>query len=349
MRTPIGTAGHALAHLDAATLAVDLLRAAGSDRQISDVLLGNCFGPGGNPARVAAIAAIGPGTPGATIDRQCASGLAAVALAAAAVRPGQVLLAGGTESASTAPTRIDHHTGQPYAQAPMAPPGHPDPHLGAAADALAESLGISRQRQDEYAARSHHLAATACADGTFDTEILPLEQLSRDERPRPGLTCDRLARLRPAFGGTATPGNACGISDGAAILRVEFGTQPGLVIRDTVTVGCDPALPGLGAGLAINALLERNTLRSSDIDAVEITEAFASVALAAIEIADLRLETVCAQGGAIGYGHPWGASGAILLVRLFSRLVRADTGRLGIAACAVGGGQGMAMLMERRG
>ena len=363
-RSPIGTAGMAFADVDVVGLAAPLLAEAagsvGGAGAIDEVVLGNCLGPGGNVARVAALAAgLGFSTPGVTVDQQCASGLQAVAQAAALVRAGaaRTVLAGGAESASTAPWRFwppAEAGAEPrrYTRAPFAPPGFPDPSMGTGADALARHLGISRECQDAYAARSHGLAQRSRDGGVFDGEIVAIGGVSRDERPRPGLTADRLARLPPAFGtgGTATAGNSSGVSDGAALLTVTADPEPaGLAIRSFLTVGCDPAMPGLGAAAAITELLRRNGIRAADVGAVEITEAFASVALAAVELAGLDEASVCSDGGAIGYGHPWGASGAVLLVRLFSRMVRAGGSQFGVAACAVGGGLGMAMLLERTG
>ncbi|MDQ6658380.1 MAG: thiolase family protein [Actinomycetota bacterium] len=351
----------AFAGVDVLGLAAPLLTASlnGLD-SVDEVILGNCMGPGGNIARAAALAAgLGIHTPGVTVDRQCGSGLEAVAQAAALVRAGsaRTVLAGGVESASTAPWRFWPPTEsggelRRYTQAPFAPEGFPDPSMGAGADALARHLGISRERQDAYAARSHQLAARSVSSGTFDAEIVAVQDVSTDQRPRDWITIERLGRLPPAFGigGTATAGNSCGVSDGAAVLTVvaEPGAQ-GLAILDVVTVGCDPAMPGLGAAAAITKLLRANDLRPTDIGAVEITEAFASVALAAIELTGLDESSVCADGGAIGYGHPWGASGAVLLVRLFARMTRAVGPRLGIACCPIGGGLGTAMLLERVG
>lgn len=384
-RTAIGTAGSAFGAVDATGLVAPLLAEAaglsinpGDDEkppfepplQIDEVILGNCLGPGGNIARVAALAAgLGDQVPGVTVDRQCGSGLEAVAQAAALVRSGaRRVLAGGVESASTAPWRYwppqsPDAAPRRYTRAPFAPAGFPDPSMGAAADALAERMGISRERQDRYAERSHRLAAASVSNGTFEDEILPVAGIFRDQRPRAGMTVHRLSRLRPAFSdsettaatastvGTATAGNCCGISDGAALLTVtsEPGDAPGLAVRAVATVGCDPALPGLGAAAAIREVLDRSGIGVAEIGAVELTEAFATVALATIELAGIPTEVVCSDGGAIGYGHPWGASGAVLLVRLFSRMVRTDGPAVGLAACAIGGGLGMAMVVERVG
>jgi acetyl-CoA C-acetyltransferase len=368
-RTPIAAAGHALAGLDAPGLAAPVLaalaadvRAAWGDRPgVDDVVLGNCRGPGGNVARIAALAAgLGEAVPGVTLDRQCGSGLDAVRLAAALVGAGQadVVLAGGVESASTAPDGPRH-------RARFTPAGHPDPDMGEAADATARHLGIPRARQDAYAARSHAAAVSAAAAGRFDAELVPVAGLARDPRPRPGLDVARLGRFRPAFSpsGTVTAGNACGIDDGAAAVavvaeqwRAEAGV-PGLRVLATAAVGTDPALPPLAAAPAVRAVLARADRRLRDVAVLEVTEAFAAQLLACTDALGLDplgpdADRVCPDGGAIAIGHPWSASGALLVVRLFARLVRRPDvapGTLGLAACAIGGGQGLAVLVERVG
>ncbi|WP_280253735.1 thiolase family protein [Nocardia abscessus] len=362
-RTPIGNAGHGLADVTVVDLAAPVLRAvlasvrgAGIDAEVDDVVLGNCLGPGGDPARVAALrAGMGVHVPGVTVDRQCGSGLDAVMQAALRVRSGadELVLAGGVESASTAPWRFWPPTGDAepvrYIRAPFAPQGFPDPDMGVAADDLARARGISRERQDAYAARSHTLAAGA----DFSAEIVPIGDVRRDERIRAGMTATRLARLRPSFGveGTATAGNSCGISDGAAAMAVTTESMaaglPALRILGCAVAGSDPALPGLGPVPAIRKLLRRTGFRVEDLGVIEITEAFASVVLAVADELGLDESTICPQGGAIAMGHPWGASGAILLVRLASQMLAADGTALGLAACAIGGGQGIAVLVER--
>ena len=373
-RTAIGTAGHAFAGSDVVALTAPVLdavarAAAPLDRPVDDVIIGNCMGPGGNIARVSALAAgLGDGVPGMTVDRQCGSGLDAVLLAASRVRAGdaELVLAGGAESASTAPWRFWPPDGdaapQRYERAPFTPTGSPDPGMGESADELARMRGISRQRQDEYAARSHELSFAARERGRFDAEIVPVDAVTRDERPRAGLDARRLSRLRPSFGadGTATAGNSCGVSDGAAAVAVcteSAARGAGLPYLRVVAgaVAADRSdLPGLGTSAAVERLLRRPAVADrgvamSDVDAVEITEAFASVVLAAVDDLDLRLDTVCAEGGAIGLGHPWGASGTILLLRLMSRMLCPaidPAPRYGLAACAIGGGQGLAVLLE---
>ncbi|WP_072805624.1 thiolase family protein [Rhodococcoides yunnanense] len=362
-RTPIGNAGHGFAALTTTDLAapvlaavVNTVRESGCSDSVDDVVLGNCLGQGGDPARIAALAAgLGIEVPGVTLDRQCGSGLDAVMQAATRIRSGddQLIIAGGVESASTAPWRF--WPPQPgsdpvrYTRAPFAPEGFPDPDMGVAADHLALKMGIGRDRQDAYAARSHALAAAS----DFGAEIVPIAGIDTDERIRPNMTQHRLARLRPSFttDGTATAGNSCGISDGAAALAVTTESRarglPALRVLGSAVAGSDPALPGLGPVPAIEKVLRRTGVALGDIGIVEMTEAFASVVLGVTDSLGIDIGIVCPQGGAIAMGHPWGASGAILLVRLASQMLVDGGPELGLAACAIGGGQGIAMIVER--
>lgn len=401
-RTWIGTAGHghrARTEVDLAAAVlravVDDARALGIAADVADVVLGCCTGPGGNVARVAALASgLGVEVPGLTVDRQCGSGLAAVLLAAQQVRAGGagLVLAGGTESASTARTRTPGSgpaTGS--ARAAFTPVPWADPEMGAAADSLARSRGVTRERQEAYAARSHARALDAHAAGRFDAETVgigtarggsssrgPRETsratsstgpsrapagargpLDRDERAR-RLDPSRLARLPAAFttGGTVTAGTASPVSDGAAVvavvpeaLRRALGV-PGLRVVASATVGCDPAEPGWGPVPATRTALDRAGWSVGDLAAVEVVEAFAAQVLAVTDALGLDpLGTdarVCPDGGALALGHPWGASGAVSVVRLFSRLVRAGApaGTRGLATAAAGGGLGVAALVE---
>ncbi|GAA3607295.1 thiolase family protein [Nonomuraea rosea] len=359
-RTPIGTAGHAFKELAVERLAAPVIAAVARDvagRRADDVVLGNCMGPGGNVARVSALAAgLGHEVPGLTVDRQCGSGLAAILVAGQAVRAGEMdfVIAGGVESASTAPLRTHRGAAQPYDRAPFAPDGHPDPDMGPAAEALAAACGISRERQDTYACRSHAKALAAC----FDEEIVAIGERSRDQRPRP-LRAASLARLPAAFvaGGTVTAGNSSPISDGAAAValvpeRLRAGL-PGMRLVAGAVTGCDPALPGWGPVPAVRRVLARAGVDMDRIAAVEIVEAFAAQVLAVTDALGLDPlgadgERVCSGGGALALGHPWGATGAVVVTRLFSRLVRAGApaGTMGLAAAAVGGGLGVAALFE---
>ncbi|MEV4646136.1 thiolase family protein [Saccharopolyspora sp. NPDC049357] len=360
-RSPIGEAGGLLRNVEADRLAAPVLRAVLDDagiERVDDVLLGNVLGPGGNPARVAALrAGLGEATPGMTIDRQCASGLSAITTAASMVSGDEFFLAGGVESPSTAPWRAwrPRNATEPprfYQRAPFAPSDIGDPDMGPAADLVAAEAGIGRERQDAFAARSHARAVAAQDAGRFDAELVPIGSATSDERPRRGFTPERLARFRPAFtpDGTATAANSCGISDGAAAVLVTSEEQraklgvPGLRLIGWQTSGVDPNRLGLGAVPAMRALCEQRTP-----EVVEFNEAFAGQALACLDAAGLDDELAGPDGGAIALGHPWGASGAVLVVRLFSRMVRQDGPRIGMAALSSGGGLGVATMWERVG
>jgi len=371
-RTPISTRGmrlrgrsvHELAAPVIRRCLADAERAIGSSLAVGDVVLGNCMGPGGNIARLSALAAdLDVSVPGMTIDRQCGSGLSAIITASDAIRAGdsRLLLAGGAESASTAPLRIAH--GVPYARAAFSPTGFPDPEMGPAAQELAAAFGIDRDRQDAYAERSHRLALVQLEAGGFDNELVALDELGRDDSPRERMTdlLPRFPSLYPTLDGPATgsvtAGNSCRISDGAAVVAIvstgSRGDAPGLALLAHATIGCDPALPGIGPVAAVNQVLAVAGVSLDDIAAFEIVEAFAAQSLAVLYSLGLATHDfvdprVCSGGGALALGHPWGASGAVSVVRLFTRLVRegAPAGSLGIATAAVGGGMGVAALFE---
>jgi acetyl-CoA C-acetyltransferase len=371
-RTPIATTGGRLSRVTAEQLAAhaigasveDAARATDAKPVVGDVVLGNCMGPGGNTARLAVLAAgLETTVPGMTIDRQCGSGLASIVASAQAIRAGdeRMQIAGGVESASTAPTRsVD---GVAYARAPFAPDGFPDPEMGPAAQNLAELHGIGRGKQDEYAARSHRLALDAQLAGRFDEELVAVDGVSADDGPRVGMPAmlGRFPLLFPGIGGaspgTLTAGNSCRISDGAAAValvpKARRGSAPGLAIVATATIGCDPALPGIGPVAAVNQALADAGISLDDVAAFEIVEAFAAQTLAVLLQLDLMRNgvvdrRVCSDGGALALGHPWGASGAVSVVRLFSRLVRAGApaGSFGVATAAIGGGMGVAAVFE---
>ncbi len=358
-RSPIGTRGRALARLRLEELAAPVIRSALADAEavtgaplaVADVLLGNCMGPGGNPGRIAALAAgLGHEVTGGTVDRQCGSGLAAIIDAAVTIRAGdeRIRIAGGAESASTAPVRaVD---GIPYQRAPFAPDGFADPEMTRAAEDLAVHDALSRARQDAYAARSHARARAARAAGRFDAELVPVAGVASDDVI--GNVERVLPRLAPLFpGGTLTAGTSTRISDGAAaVVLGPAGVAPGLAVRAWAVVGCDPALPGVGAAGAVEAALRSAGLELTELAALEIVEAFAAQTLAVLDRLGIRDDDprVCADGGALALGHPWGASGAIAVTRLFSRLVRAGApaGTRGVAAASIGGGMGIAAVLE---
>lgn len=365
-RTPIATAGGVFAQVPVEELAAPVLTSLRDslvtlDTELLDVVLGNCMGPGGNVARLSSLlAGLGEEVPAVTVDRQCASGLAAIVLGAGELlaSPG-VVIAGGVESASTAPVRSwpegHAHEGMAYERAPFAPAGWPDPDMGVAADLLADERKISRERQDAYASRSHARAREAQELGHFSHEIVPVQGIAIDDRPRAGFTPDRLSRFPTAFreGGTVTAANSCGINDGcAAVAMVDSATAShmgvtGLQIVSSAVTGVDPGQPALGLVPAAQKAVRQAGLEFADIDAIEFNEAFAVQMLACAEDLGIDDSRICEEGGALALGHPWGASGAVIMVRLFHRMVTRDAGRFGLAAIASGGGQGVAVVVER--
>jgi acetyl-CoA C-acetyltransferase len=380
-RTAIGRRGGALAGLPVEALAAPVIRAVIADAavaadEIDDVILGNAAGPGGNVARLALLEAGLPVTvPGFTVDRQCGAGLEAVNIACRliAAGAGDVYLAGGVESTSTAPWRLARPAtlaGTPrlYDRARFAPDRIGDPEMGVAAENVARAFGIGRDRQDAYALASHRKALAAQAVGRFLAEIVPLTTadggiVDRDECPRPDTSQERLASLPPAFvaGGTVTAGNACPLNDGAAVVAVvslrrfvSGGYPAGLGFVDAAAGGVDPNLLGTGPIAAVRRLLDRRPdLRLADIDIVEFNEAFAAQVLACLDALAIGEEKVSLAGGAIALGHPFGASGAILVCRLFSEMVRnagrrAEPPRLGLATLGIAGGLGVASLFATR-
>ncbi|MCW8843563.1 MAG: thiolase family protein [Rhodobacteraceae bacterium] len=362
-RSPIGRAGGMLRDLDIEDLAAPVLRAALAETpfaasDIDDVILGNAAGPGGNIARLSALTAWGDVTlPGLTVDRQCGAGLEAVILACRLVQSGagDLYIAGGVESQSRKPHRAmpgrDAAAPVPYTRARFAPDALGDPEMGAAADTVAAHYGVSRQRQDAFALRSHARALAAQAEGLFDAEMTPLAGHARDECPRTGLTPERLARLRPAFspGGTVTVANACPLNDGAAALVVTSlararaaGLPYVLAFEDAAAAGVDPNLLGIGPVASTRKLLTRRPDLSLDaLTHLEFNEAFAAQVLASLDALGLPDTLPNAQGGAIALGHPFGASGAILVTRLFAQLRNAPPHALAMAMIGIGGGQGL--------
>jgi acetyl-CoA C-acetyltransferase len=371
-RTPVTGRSRTQGHRTADELAAPVLaHLAETTGQVpAGVVLGNCWGPGGNVGRLAALGAgFGTGCVGWSVDAQCGSGLVAIQQAADHVlRTGSTAAAGGTESTSTAPERtLD---GVAYRQAPMAPAGFPDPGMTQAADDLARLRAIPRDRQDAFAARSHRLARRH--GDLRSREIVP--GLGHDDGPR-ALGPEVLSRFRPVLGregSTVTPGTAARISDGAAAVllvpesrvdRARPGATAPCRLRSWTLTGGDPALPGLTPVAAVRAALEEAGVGPGEVAAVELVEAYASQSLAALDElglagtgsvasgaepdADGIDPRVNAAGGALALGHPWGASGALAVVRLVHRLDEMSPGALGVAACAIGGGMGAAIVLER--
>ncbi|SMF51280.1 acetyl-CoA C-acetyltransferase [Azospirillum oryzae] len=376
-RTPVGRIGGTLRELPVEDLAAPVIRAVLSDAgidpaEVEEVLLGNAVGPGGNVARLSALAAGLPvSVPGVTVDRQCGSGLEAVNLAARLVQSGacDVALAGGVESTSTAPWRVAkpsslYRSPTFYDRARFSPDEIGDPSMIEAAENVAAAHGIGRARQDRYALDSHRKAFAAQATGRFNREIVPLTLrdgriIDRDECPRADTSFEKLAALRPILrpDGTVTAGNACPVNDGAAVVAVvserkfrALGLTQGLAVVDSASAGVEPKLLGTGPIPAVMKLLARNPCLSvADIDLVEFNEAFAAQVLASLDALGIDPARVSVGGGALALGHPYGASGAILVTRLFTELLfpaPGTTPRRGLATLGIGGGLGLATLLE---
>ncbi|MFB4164920.1 acetyl-CoA C-acyltransferase [Alteribacillus sp. JSM 102045] len=334
--------------------------------EIDDVILGNVVGPGGNMARLSLLTAGLPVTvPGVTVDRQCGSGLEAISIAARFIQAGagDIYIAGGTESTSLAPWKMERpknlHKGMPrlYERARFSPDSIGDPEMGEAAENVAREYGISREDQDQYALESHVKASAAQEEGRFDAEIVPVPGLKHqtDECPRKRTSLKMLSRLPASFveNGTVTAGNSCPVNDGASVVFMmseekarELELEPQAEILDTVTAGVDPNLLGIGPVPAVEQCLRRNGLTIKDIDLMEFNEAFASQVLASLRELDMPLEKVNSSGGGIALGHPYGASGAIITTRLCSEMKRHNA-EIGIATMGIGGGMGIAALLKK--
>ena len=350
-RTAVCPRGGAFAALRIEDLGAPVVQAVLADagmapESVDEIILANALGAGGNPARRVALAA---GLPervaGLTIDRQCAGGLDAILLARALVDSGaaEVVLAGGVESYSQRPLRaMRGPDGQPvpYDQAPFTPWPARDPEMGAAAAALADRLGLSAQAQAEWAVSSH-ARARAVADWP---EIVPLAGQSRDAFTR-ALTLAIAARA-PVVAGRITAATAAVAADAAALVLVvsdRLAAGQGLRVVGGVTLGGDPTEPGIVPIAAIKAALTAERLGPQDLSMAEVMEAYAVQAMACVSGAGLDPALVNMGGGALARGHPIGASGAILAVRLFHGLRRG----LGLAAIAAAGGLGTALIVAR--
>jgi acetyl-CoA C-acetyltransferase len=381
-RTPIGAFGGSLKDLSSVDLGAIVIREAIGRAKIppgdiGDVIMGCVLqaGAGMNVARQAGIKAGVPvDVPGETVNRVCGSGLQAVVHAVEAIGTGYVdaVVAGGTESMSNAPyllkgARWGYRMGNADAIDSMIEEGLScainSCHMGITAEEVASRFCVSREDQDRFAAETQARASGAIAEGAFTQEIVAVDVPQRkgpparfdvDEYPRAGTTAEKLAGLKPAFktDGTVTAGNASGINDGASALVVasaakamSLGTAPLARIVAYATAGVDPMVMGIGPVPAIRKVLQRAKLSMAEIDLFELNEAFAAQSVAVVRELGIDFRKVNVNGGAIALGHPIGASGARVLTTLIYAL-RARKLRYGVASLCIGGGMGIAMVVE---
>ncbi|MDY6992993.1 MAG: acetyl-CoA C-acetyltransferase [Pseudomonadota bacterium] len=382
-RTAIGNFNGSLAQVPATTLGAQVIahllqRSGLSAEQINEVILGQVLttAMGQNPARQAALAAGLPiEVPAMTINKVCGSGLKAVHLAAQAIgcQDAEIVIAGGQENMSMTPhslpkSRQGVRMGSWSLVDTMLVDGlwdvFNDYHMGCTAENIAEHYGISREEQDAFAVQSQQKTEAAQKAGYFDDQIVPIEIpqrkgdpliVNQDEFPRHGTTADSLAKLRPAFNpsGSVTAGNASGINDGAAAVVVmsetrakTLGLTPMARIVAYASAGVDPKIMGTGPVPATRKCLEKAGWQPQDLDLIEANEAFAAQAISVNRELGWDLDKVNVNGGAIALGHPIGASGARVLVALLHEMVRRDVHK-GLATLCIGGGQGVALAIER--
>ncbi|MDY0887909.1 acetyl-CoA C-acetyltransferase [Kosakonia sp. CFBP8986] len=383
VRTPIGCfqgalSRHSAVELGSAVVQALLSRSGVQPQDIDEVILGQVLtaGAGQNPARQSAIKGGLPNTVSAiTINDVCGSGLKALHLASQAIQCGEadVVIAGGQENMSRAPHVLtDSRTGAQLGNSQLIDSlvhdglwdAFNDYHMGVTAENLAREYGISRERQDEWALSSQHKARMAIDSGRFRDEIVPVQTQSADgkrvlvdtdEQPRTDASAEALAQLSPAFetSGSVTAGNASPINDGAAAVlmmsaeRAEALNLPVLArIRAFASVGVDPALMGIAPVYAMRRCLERAGWQLDDVDLIEANEAYAAQALSVGKILEWDEKRVNVNGGAIALGHPIGASGCRILVSLVHEMQKRKA-RKGLATLCIGGGQGVALAIER--
>ena len=376
VRTPIGRrdgalSGHRPDDLAALVIAEAVKRAGVPAEQIEDVYFGAANQAGEDNRNVARMGVLLAGLPdsvaGVTVNRLCASGLSAVISAchAIAAGDGELFVAGGVESMSRAPlvhARPDYGDDSDYDTQlgwrfpnPRMAEIFPLESMGETGENVAERWNVSREEQDAFALRSQRRWAAAADAGRFDDELVAVDDVARDEHPRPDTNAEKLAALKPAFrsGGTVTAGNASGINDGAAALVIasedkarDLGAEPLGTFAGSAVAGVDPRVMGIAPIPAVRKLLERTGVGVDELDLVELNEAFASQSLAVIRELGLDEEKVNVNGGAIAVGHPLGMSGARLVVSLLHELRRRG-GTYGLATLCVGVGQGQAALFKR--
>ncbi len=383
VRTPIGTFGGSLKNVPAVDLGALVIKEVIQRGNIQpdlveEVIFGNVLqaGLGQNPARQATIkAGLDVSVPAITINKVCASGLKSINLGAQSIAAGdaEVVIAGGMENMSISPylaetARWGGRMGNASLVDSMIKDGlwcaFNDVHMGITAENIADQFNISREDQDTLAVESQTRALKAIEDGLFKDEIIPVSIPQRkgdpvvfdtDEHPRKGTTLEGLLKLRPAFkkDGSVTAGNASGINDGAAAVLLmsedkakELGITPLATMVSYASAGVDPAIMGTGPIPATRKALEKAGLSVEDLDVIEANEAFASQALSVARELNFDMGKTNLSGGAIALGHPIGASGARIFVTLLYQLVRKGKGK-GLATLCIGGGQGVATIVER--
>ncbi|MDO8446832.1 MAG: acetyl-CoA C-acetyltransferase [Deltaproteobacteria bacterium] len=383
VRTAVGKFDGSLASLNAVEIGALVIkeliaRTAIDPKEVNEVIMGNVLqaGLGQNPARQASIkAGVPQNVPSFTVNKVCGSGLKTVALAANAIASGEsdVIVAGGMEHMSGAPyllksmrsgQRLGHGEATDSIISDALWDKFYDCHMGNTAENIAEKYGISRKEQDEFAAASQQKAEKAVKEGRFKDEIVPVrikqpkgedKIFDTDEHLRFGTTAETLAKLKPAFkgDGTVTAGNASGINDGAASVLVVSAEKmkamnPSWAFKIVAaqSAALDPAFMGLGPINASEALLARTRCTVGNLDLIEVNEAFAAQSIQVHRAMGWDLDKVNVLGGAIALGHPVGASGTRILVTLLYEMLRKDV-NLGLASLCIGGGQGIAMLVER--
>ncbi|SDS91689.1 acetyl-CoA C-acetyltransferase [Halopseudomonas sabulinigri] len=382
-RTAIGSFGGQFAHVPAHELGATVIRALLEQSQIDpaivdEVILGQVLtaGCGQNPARQAAIhAGLPHAVPALTLNKVCGSGLKALHLAAQAIRCGdaEVMIAGGQESMSLSPHLIPtSRTGQRMGHGQMIDSMIQDGlwdafnnyHMGITAENLVDKYSISREEQDAFAAASQQKAVAAQQAGRFNREITPVSIpqrkgdaviVTQDEQPRDGTSSESLGRLKPAFkkDGSVTAGNASSLNDGAAavlMMSADKAKQLGLPVLARIAAyanaGVDPAIMGIGPVSATQRCLAKAGWQIAELDLIEANEAFAAQALAVSRELQWDMDKVNVNGGAIALGHPIGASGCRVLVTLLHSMLERDA-KKGLATLCIGGGQGVALALER--
>ena len=369
-RLPIGKYGGALSQFLPEQLGGYLLNKMINNinvnlHDIDELIVGNIIGGGGNIARrIGLTSGLPLEIPAFTIDRQCASGLESVITATAKIKSGmaQCIICGGVESSSRAPWLIERpqqlfgRAPKILERAPLSVEPYGDPSMGEACELLAKKYDISRHDQDHYAFNSQLKYQSALTEGRFTEEITPIDHIGQDESPRSNTTLDKLNSLPSVFSknGTLTAGNSCPINDGASFMILaskEFcrsnNIQPIAEIIDGVSCGVEPISFGIGPVSATDKLLNKNNLTISDIHRIELNEAFAAQTLSCIKLGQWPIDKINVSGGALAFGHPFGATGAILVRRLITELHRQNNLELGLVSMCVGGGQGTSLLIRK--